>query len=64
MDLIIVEIPWAVVFSSESSSGEFIGLYSSDTVAIDTIIFGPQLQNVSFQRFPDGSSEWYFSSIS
>ncbi len=36
-----------------SSEGEFIGLYQ-DSVVIDSITFGQQIENVSFGRFPNG----------
>jgi hypothetical protein len=35
-------------------SGEQIGLYAQDSTAIDKIVFGPQISNVSFGRYPDG----------
>lgn len=40
---------------------EFLGLYvrSGTTIsAIDTITFGAQLADISYGRFPDGSSQW------
>ncbi len=46
---------------SLSANGEFIGLTSSDGVTvIDSISFGPQTTDVSYGRFPDGSSNWQF----
>ncbi|MCI0514006.1 CotH kinase family protein [candidate division KSB1 bacterium] len=44
-----------------SKSGEFLGLYTisgQDTMAVDTLTFGPQTTNVSWGRYPDGSSYW------
>lgn len=44
-----------------NKAGEFLGLYhqsGSETIAIDTLSFGPQTADVSFGRFPDGSSDW------
>ncbi|UCE06653.1 MAG: CotH kinase family protein [bacterium] len=44
-----------------NKNGEFLGLYSisgADTIAIDTLTFGAQIANVSYGRFPDGSSNW------
>ena len=43
---------------SLSNSGEFIGLYQrfgTDTLTIDTLTYGPRIENVSFGRYPDGS---------
>ena len=37
-------------------SGEAIGLFAPDGTAIDTVIFGPQTDNVSQGRFPDRDS--------
>jgi len=42
-----------------SSSGEFIALTNPDgQTIIDTLFFGAQIEDVSFGRFPDGSSQW------
>ena len=42
-----------------SSSGEFIALTNPDgQTLIDTLFFGTQIEDVSFGRFPDGSSQW------
>jgi hypothetical protein len=42
-----------------SSSGEFIALTNPDgQTIIDTLFFGTQIEDVSFGRFPDGSSQW------
>jgi hypothetical protein len=41
--------------------GEFLGLYSvvgKDTIAVDTLTFGPQIDHDSYGRFPDGSLDW------
>jgi len=46
-----------------SSSGEFIGLYKPDKVLVDSIYFGPQLTDISFQRFPDGIDFWVNTSV-
>lgn len=37
-------------------SGEEIGLYAQDSTAFDKIVFGPQVANVSFGRYPDGGA--------
>jgi len=36
-------------------SGEAIGLFAGDGTAIDTVTFGPQTENISQGRFPDGT---------
>jgi len=44
-----------------NKEGEFLGLYSKSGAvisAIDTLTFGHQIANVSYGRFPDGSSNW------
>jgi len=44
-----------------SADGEFIGLYEIDGVTpIDTLIFGPQYEDISFGRYPDGEDDWVF----
>ncbi len=40
--------------------GEAIGLYASDGTLIDAISFGPQTNNISEGRYPDGASSRYF----
>ncbi|MFB6319912.1 CotH kinase family protein [Saccharicrinis sp. FJH54] len=46
-----------------SASGEEIGLYTPDTIAVDTLIFGIQEVNISMGRTTDGSNTWsYFIS--
>src|SRR5205814_9217076 len=41
-------------------NGEAIGLYAADGTAIDAVVFGSQMNNVSMGRFPDGSANLYF----
>jgi hypothetical protein len=44
-----------------SAGGEVIGLYATNGVTlVDSIAFGPQTQNVSYGRFPNGDTTWYF----
>ena len=44
-----------------SAGGEQIGLYSTNgTTLIDSISFGNQTEDVSYGRFPNGGSTWYF----
>lgn len=46
-----------------SKDGEFIALVESDGVSIiDSISFGPQQTDVSFGRYGDGQSNWFFMS--
>jgi hypothetical protein len=43
--------------------GEEIGLFDSDVhsnVPLDTVVFGPQLEDVSYGRRPDGVDTWDF----
>ncbi|MEA1987357.1 MAG: CotH kinase family protein [Candidatus Marinimicrobia bacterium] len=42
-----------------SKSGEEIGLYSADGIAIDEITYGEQITDKSYGRYPDGSDNWY-----
>jgi Lamin Tail Domain len=41
-----------------SAGGEFVGLYTADSVVIDTVTFGAQSPNVSLGRATDGGSPW------
>ena len=44
-----------------SAGGEQIGLYETDGVSlVDSISFGNQSEDVSYGRFPNGGSSWYF----
>ncbi|HUT29502.1 MAG TPA: lamin tail domain-containing protein, partial [Sedimentisphaerales bacterium] len=44
-----------------SADGEEIGLFDTDgTTRIDSIVFGPQVTDVSYGRYPDGSDNWRF----
>lgn len=38
-----------------SKSGEFLGIYSPSQVKVDSYAFGPQTDNVSQGRYPDGN---------
>ncbi|MCK4311242.1 MAG: lamin tail domain-containing protein [Candidatus Cloacimonetes bacterium] len=43
------------------ADGEFIGLYEIDGITpIDTLSFGPQEEDISFGRYPDGADNWQF----
>ena len=44
-----------------SAGGEEVGLYENDGVTlVDSISFGDQSEDVSYGRFPNGGSSWYF----
>ncbi|HMJ88489.1 MAG TPA: lamin tail domain-containing protein, partial [Candidatus Acidoferrum sp.] len=43
-----------------SLGGEAIGLFAADGMPIDRVTFGPQTNNVSRGRFPDGAPDLYF----
>ena len=44
-----------------SNNGEYIGLYGKDGFTmIDGLTFGPQFDDVSYGRLPDGSDNWAF----
>jgi hypothetical protein len=43
-----------------SKSGEAIGLFAPDGTQIDAVTFGPQTNDVSQGRYPDGSQNIYF----
>jgi hypothetical protein len=40
--------------------GDEIGLYASSRILVDYVAFGPQINNVSQGRYPDGSSSIYY----
>ncbi|HEY5913637.1 MAG TPA: lamin tail domain-containing protein [Verrucomicrobiae bacterium] len=42
-----------------NKGGESLGLFGSDGVAVDYLTYGPQLDDVSLGRFPDGSGPLY-----
>lgn len=44
-----------------SGAGEALGLYAPDGAPVDTIEFGPQFENVSEGRFPDGGEPPFVS---
>jgi hypothetical protein len=46
-----------------SRNGEAIGLFASDGTAIDSVTFGPQTDNLSEGRYPDGASARYFMAL-
>ena len=42
-----------------NKDGEYLGLYSAQgSVLIDGYTFGPQIENISTVRFPDGGETW------
>ena len=47
-----------------SANGEEIGLFKDESgliSLIDSVVFGPQPQDVAYARYPDGSSQWQFA---
>jgi hypothetical protein len=42
-----------------SAAGESIGLYDPAGSLVDTVTFGPQPNDISKGRYPDGASSWY-----
>jgi hypothetical protein len=69
-DVIIPAHSWVVLWADDrntrnhgnfklSASGEFIGLYDSSGIVVDTITFGVQTDDVAYGRVPDGSAGWY-----
>jgi hypothetical protein len=45
-----------------SADGEDILLSDTNGVLIDSITFGPQTPNISYQRYPDAKDNWQFAS--
>jgi len=43
-----------------SKNGEEIGLFSPEGNLIDSIIYDPQISDVSYGRKPDGSNSWFY----
>lgn len=43
-----------------SKDGEEAGIFSSDQIEVDAVIFGAQSEDISFGRFPDGTSSLQF----
>lgn len=43
-----------------AQSGEALGLYAPDGARIDSVVFGPQTDNVSQGRYPDGAPTLHF----
>ena len=50
--------PLYVNLGLSSTAGEFIGLVKPDTTLMDFYRFGPQTQDVSEGRIPNGSGAW------
>lgn len=44
-----------------SADGEDILLSDANETLIDSISFGPQTANISYERYPDGADNWQFS---
>ncbi len=46
-----------------NGDGEFIGLYDSEETlffVLDSLSYGPQSEDISYGRIPDGNDEWIF----
>jgi CotH protein/chitobiase/beta-hexosaminidase-like protein/lamin tail-like protein/parallel beta helix pectate lyase-like protein/type IX secretion system substrate protein/List-Bact-rpt repeat protein len=43
-----------------NKDGEEIGLFSPEQILIDSLIYGPQVTDVSYGRQPDGSNNWLY----
>ncbi len=43
-----------------SKDGEEAGIFSSDQIEVDAVVFGTQSEDISFGRFPDGTSSLQF----
>jgi hypothetical protein len=71
-DWIVIEPNAFVVFWADDNNfemhtnfkldnqGEQIALFRPDGTAIDWIDFGEQAQDISYGRYPDGGSQWYY----
>jgi len=49
-----------------SGAGEYVGLFDSQSryyAPVDAVYFDPQVADVSWGRFPDGSNEWFAMAI-
>ena len=46
-----------------SQSGEAIGLFAPNGSLVDSVTFGPQTNDISRGRWPDGSASFYFMPI-
>jgi len=46
-----------------SRNGEALGLFAPDGTIIDAVSFGPQTENVSQGRYPDGAARIYFMAL-
>jgi hypothetical protein len=69
-DIVIPAHSWVIIWADDrntrnhanfklSASGEFIGLYDAGGIAVDTITFGSQSDDIAYGRVPDGSAVWY-----
>jgi len=51
---------WSHTNFKLNKDGEEIGFYNPNGEIIDSIVFGKQIDDVSFGRKPDGSENWFF----
>lgn len=43
-----------------SADGEELGLFDVDGTLIDSVVFGPQLTDISYGRWPNGTGTWQY----
>jgi len=55
----VVGLPLHANFSL-NTGGEFVGLYDPAGNVVDSLTFGPQREDVSYGRQPDGSPTWVY----
>ncbi len=51
---------WSHTNFKLAKEGEEVGLYNTTGELLDTIIYGGQVEDVSYGRKPDGTSNWFY----
>ncbi len=51
---------WSHTNFKLDKDGEEVGLYNASGELIDSIVYGSQIEDVSYGRKPDGSANWFF----
>lgn len=51
---------WSHTNFKLSKEGEEVGLFDASGNLIDSIVYGPQVEDISYGRKPNGSENWYF----
>tara|TARA_R110000868_G_scaffold304437_7_gene565052 strand:+ start:25146 stop:29834 length:4689 start_codon:yes stop_codon:yes gene_type:complete len=51
---------WSHTNFKLAKEGEEVGLFSASGLLIDSIVYGSQIEDVSYGRKPNGSQNWYF----